>query len=494
MSLSESTSCYNQYKKRVDCEKSTQTSLFACPHCSKEFGSIPTSESQSDDASSQQQTEDQLEQSSGRTDVTGLSPDQLSPKSSEQLEQLPVLPLKEPKPTTTIIDNASGYKPRNNGKPPRYPQPMQKEIPMEYQKQSVDRKSKSKMVKVLKSPVSEGSLQKLGVKHMYDFPDKDYVSTAATEPCAPINQRKQKPQQSFRNVATETSLQSIDDKSPKESEHGFAVSQDIRKQILCPPIDLDIHTAQAGRVIKKGRKPSRNIEQEPKPSATNKEPTESKPTQVHTCKKSKVSQTQSKQRHGRQAVKDGQLTTYKGKRAKEPTSDGEDIRDKIVDDLLYYKNLHDATSMSTDSSSMLCSLDDDMAKLFDLYATTTPTETTQTNSGSQTESLPMMNGVKERHYLPSLGLPSPAQRKQETPKCTKAEHTALLNAIRQGPKFMNLLNLTPQDLIDTHVTAPMIRRVQRIYRANLAEQMLLVQELDSIPKLVREMLDKLHKK
>ncbi|XP_017871003.1 PREDICTED: uncharacterized protein LOC108619146 [Drosophila arizonae] len=499
MSLSETPSCYKQYRKRPDCEKSTQTLVFACPRCSREFGSIQTSESQSDSSSSQQQTEDQLEQSSGRTEMTGLTMDMPSPPKPLSAKSSKQLSIKEPKSTNT--EHASDYKPRCDGKPPRYPQPINKEIPMDYHKQSTSRKSKSKMAKVLQSPVSEGSLQKLGGKHMYDFPDNGYVSPAATEPCGPLDLRKQKPPQSFRTVATETSLQSIADKLPKESEHKeFAVplpkhqtSQHVRKQTQYTPDDVDLHAAQASRVTKKGRNPSRNMEQETKSSAASmKESTEIKPpTKVHTCKTSKAAQTQSKSRHGRHGNKNSQLAI--ARRAKEATAESNELRNKIVDDLIYYKSLHEGNSTSSGSSSMLRSINDDMTKLFDLYATTTPSETTESpTSGSKTES-PKPSCVKERHHLPSLGLPSPAQPKQEERKLSKAEEK-VRDALRQGPKIMNMLNLTPQDLIDTHVTAPMIRRVQRIYRANLAEQMMLVQELDSIPKLVREMLQKLQQK
>ncbi|EDW65959.2 uncharacterized protein [Drosophila virilis] len=157
-------------------------------------------------------------------------------------------------------------------------------------------------------------------------------------------------------------------------------------------------------------------------------------------------------------------------------------RDSLVD-LLYFKKPTKFDYTSTDSTSALIQMNEDMARMFDLY--TTDSASTQQTQERKDEMNDPPKTIKHEHQLPSLGLTSPTKNSPVTPN---------KNANDDGPTMIvDGFKLSAKDMIDTMVTAPMIRRVQRIYRANLAEQMLLVQELDSIPKLVKETLENVRK-
>ncbi|XP_030566074.1 uncharacterized protein LOC115766324 [Drosophila novamexicana] len=157
-------------------------------------------------------------------------------------------------------------------------------------------------------------------------------------------------------------------------------------------------------------------------------------------------------------------------------------RDSLVD-LLYYKKPTKFDYTSTDSTSALIQMNEDMARMYDLY--TTDSASTQQAQGRKDGMNDPPKTTKHEHQLPSLGLTSPSKNSPLPPN--KSENDDGPTMIVDGFK------LSAKDMIDTLVTAPMIRRVQRIYRANLAEQMLLVQELDSIPKLVKETLENARK-
>ncbi|XP_064536759.1 uncharacterized protein LOC135427279 [Drosophila montana] len=179
----------------------------------------------------------------------------------------------------------------------------------------------------------------------------------------------------------------------------------------------------------------------------------------------------------------GDRVLYKNARfANESSVERDRKRDSLVD-LLYYKKPTKFDYTSTDSTSALIQMNEDMARMYDLY--TTDSTSTQNAQGRKDEINDPPKGIKHEHQLPSLGLTSPIKNSPVTPN---------KNAINDGPTMIvDGFKLSAKDMIDTMVTAPMIRRVQRIYRANLAEQMLLVQELDSIPKLVKETLENARK-
>lgn len=464
-------------RPRAEYEKSTQTTIFVCPYCSGDLKAV----FQLDRKSRQHQNDKKEKQ----TQVSSMPSDE-TPIAEQHPTKVPKKPLTEER---THFEQHSGYhQAAHEGRTKAREQPNPKYVDKQsrcqgqysselsktnllthYHKKYTSYEPTSWINKELSPPASDSSTQKPSNKH------DQY--TAATELDAPRASCTPKQQRNFRKVLT-----------VPLTKNQIPVCN--RKQVLFSPSDKELHPAVAEEPTPKLHKYSNYLPTDTKIAhdvstgkvLAAKQQANDKPKPMRHFGKSKV--LAPRQRH---ATKASQLidpcrdrtagNNSRCGKASDPKITR--TRNKFVDDLFLFKRLN-CNSTPSASSSIFRSINDDMAKLYDLYATGS-SETTQAVSGSRKEP-PKKDWVEERHHLPSLGLPSPVKDKPVKSTLKKVE-------ARQDLSSIGGLQLTAQDIIDTKVTAPMIRRVQRIYRANLAEQMMLVQELDSIPKLVKDMLE-----